>query len=131
MPNALKLTESVSETAREVSLTASYSPPTVVIPSSSGTIAAGVIRGYGSLPLYVIHLGYSRSHDEVRRYLRELSGVDATVEIVDEKYAYKDVAREGSTPPWPCNQYYDLKAFRWWMRDGRGRYDEALFWNIG
>jgi len=134
MPNALKLDESIIETAREV-------PPlalrfdTVVIPISSGTIAAGVIQGIGVGPTYVIHLGYSRSHDQVRRYLNEKSGVaDASLVLVDEKYKYKDTARDGETPPWPCNSYYDLKAFRWWLKSRavtnkyRGL---ALFWNIG
>jgi len=128
MPNALKLTESVVETAREV-------PPgdwdRVIIPASSGTIAAGVIRGMsGRVGTFVIHLGYSRSLDEVRRYLRDASGVpDATVEVIDEGYAYKDVARPGDTPPWPCNAHYDLKAFRWWL--GNRAAGKTLFWNVG
>lgn len=132
MPNALKLGESVTETAKEAERTADGGRFfTVVIPASSGTIAAGVIRGLGSLPLYVVHLGYSRSHDEVLRYIREASGVEATVELVDEGYAYKDQARPGADPEWPCNPYYDLKAYRWWLREGVGRFGEALFWNIG
>lgn len=129
MPNALKLEESVVETAKECPDSPRFE--TVIVPASSGTIAAGVIRGMGSLPLYVVHLGYSRSHDEVRRYLREASGVEATVELIDEGYAYKDQAKPGPTPPWPCNPYYDLKAFRWWLREGRDRFGEALMWNIG
>lgn len=129
MPNALKLPESVEETAKEVPTR--LRATTVVIPASSGTIAAGVIRGLGRGPLYVVHLGYSRSHDEVLRYLRQTSGVDAEIELIDEGYSYKDVAKKGETPPWPCNEYYDLKAFRWWLREGRGRFGEALFWNVG
>lgn len=129
MPNALKLHESVEETAKEVPTR--LRATTVLIPASSGTIAAGVIRGLGRGPIYVIHLGYSRSHEEVRRYLREASGVDARIEIVDEGYSYKDVAKPGDTPPWPCNEYYDLKAFRWWVKEGREGFGEALMWNIG
>lgn len=131
MPNALKLEESVTETARECPRKHDFS--VVVIPSSSGTIAAGVIKGMGRTARYIVHLGYSRSHEEVLRYLRDKSGVpEAEIELIDEGYGYKDQARPGPTPPWPCNPYYDLKAFRWWMREGKDRTrGNALFWNIG
>lgn len=141
MPNALKLEESVAETAKEVPLRHSEwedigdgpRPAWVIIPSSSGTIAAGVVRGFGNTTEYVVHLGYSRSHDEVRKYILETSGIlDAHLTIIDEGYSYKDSARDGPTPSWPCNEYYDLKAFRWWMREGRSQYNgDVLFWNIG
>lgn len=128
MPNALKLEESVTETAKEVPLDRQFE--TVLIPASSGTIAAGVIKGLGAGPRYLIHLGYSRSHEEVLRYLREQAGVsDAEIELIDEGYAYKDIAKPGPTPPWPCNTYYDLKAFRWWMANRNNA--STLFWNIG
>jgi hypothetical protein len=135
IPNALKLEESVAETAREVPRR-TYDQ--VIVPASGGTLAAGVIRGFmengtPTLPRFVVHLGYSRSHGEVLSYLRSASGYqDVEVDLIDEGYEYKDKARPGPTPPWPCNEYYDLKTFRWWMREGAGRYGgETLFWNIG
>jgi hypothetical protein len=147
MPNALKLEETVDETAREVGrLKEDEHYDTVIIPSSSATIAAGVIRGFLTydlecLPRFIIHLGYSRSESAVRSYLSEKVGCgfqDARITIVDEGYSYKDKARPGPTPPWPCNAYYDLKAFRWWMRehalaDGSAvaGFGEILFWNVG
>lgn len=140
MPNALKLDESVTETAKEVPQ--DLNPDFVIIPASSGTIAAGVVKGFTSQiedddrPQFIIHLGYSRSALEVRKYLREKSGLeldDELIEVIDEGYAYKDEAEPGETPPWPCNSYYDLKAFRWWLGH-RERYPDSssvLFWNIG
>lgn len=141
MPNALKLDESVTETCREARSTLETwkgTPPGVVLlPASSGTIAAGVIRGFIEAevcPRFILHLGYSRSHGEVLSYVLKKAGVNADVNIVDENYSYKDEARKGPTPEWPCNSYYDLKAFRWWDREGReqnsGRGD-ALLWNVG
>jgi hypothetical protein len=135
MPNALKLSESVAETAKEVPLRV-YE--WVLIPVSSGTIAAGVISGFCrrilKRPRFILHLGYSRSHDELRAYVAAASGVDlpsGSVVLADEKYHYKDTSRPGPTPPWPCNEYYDLKAFRWWLAN-RGRFPgETLFWNVG
>ena len=142
MPNALKLVESVEETAREVP---DESFDEVIIPASSGTIAAGVILGFSRLvarsdrrgrrvPSFTVHLGYSRSTVEVRKYMEEMTGLSLgdEIRIVDEGYAYKDQARPGPTPPWPCNPYYDLKALRWWFGSARvGTKGRVLFWNIG
>lgn len=130
MPNALKLEESVIETAKECA----GNFQTVVIPASSGTIASGVVRGFGDTPTYIIHLGYSRSHSEVESYIKSKSGFNrCKLILIDEKYAYKDKARPGETPPWPCNEYYDLKAFRWWLEVGiRSNHNgPTLFWNVG
>jgi hypothetical protein len=151
MPNALKLEESVEETAKEVDRTRAairyglfgtagrFDPvrPTfdqILVPASSGTLAAGVMRGFGPGPHYLIHMGYSRSKDELLQYVMEKSGLSsARVTLIDEGYAYKDKAKPGETPPWPCNEYYDLKAFRWWLSTfGSDRYrGSTLFWNIG
>lgn len=135
MPNALKLEESVVETAKEVP---EREFTQVLIPASSGTIAAGVIRGFCAqlpekLPRFVIHLGYSRSEEATVKYLLDASGFDVAdrIEIIDEGYSYKDQARSGETPPWPCNSYYDLKTFRWWLSHRREYSGSTLFWNIG
>ena len=137
MPNALKLDESVTETAKEVDWKWNFDR--VIIPASSGTIAAGVIKGFqqsiedDDTPDFIVHLGYSRSEEATRRYLCDKSGLEVgeLIEIVDEGYSYKDKAREGETPPWPCNEYYDLKSFRWWLRNRQNYSGQTLFWNIG
>jgi len=134
MPNALKLPESVAETAAEVARTAIPNDiNAVLVSASSGTIAAGVIRGLEDRAVAIIvHLGYSRPIDPLRRYLAKMVGWDAGPTIIDEEYEYKDVAHSDFTPPdFPCNQHYDLKAWRWWVREGQDRYGKALFWNIG
>lgn len=135
MPNALKLRESVEETAREAPRLA-FGPTYdyVIVPASSGTIAAGVIKGMGAHPLYIVHMGYTRSGPELLDYMRDQSGLGdlAKIRLIDEEYQYKDKARPGETPPWPCNEYYDLKAFRWHQahRDEFGG-RSVLFWNVG
>ncbi len=144
MPNALKLPEMVSETAAEVRRTLSSgalnhiwgTEMPVLIAISSGTIAAGVIQGFRQAdlrPRFILHMGYDRSQDAVLKYLAgHLGSLEHDyITLVNEGYGYKDVARPGETPPWPCNSHYDLKAFRWWLREGRGRWGEALMWNIG
>jgi hypothetical protein len=134
MPNALKLTESVDETAAEVGRggLANVGWDYVLVPISSGTIASGVIRGLGRGPVYLAHMGYARPSGAALRYLRAASGVgDADIRLIDENYDYKDVSRPGVTPPWPCNVYYDLKAFRWWVAHRAEYRGRVLFWNIG
>ncbi len=135
MPNALKLEESIEETAREVSST--YLFDWVVIPASSATIAAGVVRGFldrkdARAPRFVIHLGYSRSEEAVRTYLAQKARhvLPADTLVIDEGYAYKDKARSGETPPFPCSPYYDLKAFRWILKQ-QSRPEHVLLWNVG
>lgn len=136
MPNALKLDESVTETAKEVPEGKKFDR--VIISASSGTIAAGVILGFSQnyerkyWPEFLVHLGYSRSHDQVYKYLRQKTGIeDLEVTLIDESYNYKDKAKDGETPPWSCNEYYDLKAFRWWMHQPHRQSQSTLFWNIG
>lgn len=142
MPNALKLHESVTETAKEVP---DMEFDWVVISISSGTIAAGVIKGFldwrRQFPKFIIHLGYTRSHDEVTRYLFESTGVEeygmgadmiaSSITLVDEKYQYKDRARGTVIPPWPCNAWYDLKTFQWFLEHREDFSGRVLFWNIG
>lgn len=142
MPNALKLPEMITETAAEVraTLLSTPLPPRmpVLIAASSGTIAAGVMRGFydageGNRP-FLIHQGYDRSESAILDYMIKMSGIPmgtADRFFINEGYSYGDVAKPGPEPLWPCNVYYDLKAFRWWMREGRAQYGRALLWNIG
>jgi 1-aminocyclopropane-1-carboxylate deaminase/D-cysteine desulfhydrase-like pyridoxal-dependent ACC family enzyme len=140
MPNALKLDESVEETAKEVRGEA-LSADVVLIPASSATIAAGVISGFekagrlGDIEV-VVHLGYTRSLDAVRGYLLTKTGVkpeDYNLRIVNEGFAYKDKARIIHDLPFPCNHYYDMKTMDWWLGMARQQYPNkrVLFWNVG
>lgn len=142
MPNALKLPEMITETAAEVRATLRSTPipprMPVIIAASSGTIAAGVIRGFldaGDLHRhFIIHQGYDRPQHAMVSYMGKmasLTGLAVNPTFINEGFAYGDKAPAGPEPLWPCNVYYDLKAFRWWMREGRAQYGEALLWNIG
>jgi len=146
MPNALKLPEMITETVAEVWRTSVPGgwPETVIVSASSGTIAAGVLKGLtevgwprpGVRGNFIVHQGYSRTAQRVADYMGKMIGWDgervrASVSFVDEGYAYGDEARGDTLPPFPCNVFYDLKAFRWWVREGRAKYGEALLWNIG
>lgn len=144
MPNALKLPEMVSETVAEVLRTdIPESVSSVIVAASSATIAGGVIRGLqakGWTGTVYIHMGYSRSHEALMAHVLsfpdqlELNPHQIKLVLVDEGYSYSDKAKPGPTPYWPCNQYYDLKAYRWYMANGRElgiNRGNALLWNIG
>jgi hypothetical protein len=158
MPNGLQLEESVEETADEAAMVSGHQHEidTLVIPCSSGTIAAGVLRGWNDLPIRVIlHLGYSRPAGAfLKSVFHKAGGLFARdplswssescshwidwapnprwwkIEVVDEGYGYCDKAIAGPVPSWPCNPYYDLKAYRWLVRAGLDR-KGVMFWNIG
>jgi hypothetical protein len=140
MPNALKLDETVAETAEEFRRTFEahgklIGDKPILVPASSGTIAAGVDRGLNNLGLanlIIVHMGYSRSAGAMASYIHKMSKAgDLAIRFIDEGYQYKDEAYYGPTPPWPCDKFYDLKAFRWWMAKGRQELGEAVLWNIG
>lgn len=156
MPNALKLPESITENAAEAERTAgavlagTSSPvlpdeegTALVISISSGTVASGVLRGLESMSLLeryrvVLHLGYSRSLAAAQEYIAAQSGLPLErvkgFEFVDEGYGYADAVPLGDPPPFPCNPYYDAKAWRWLTKPSnleRFADHPILFWNIG
>ena len=132
MPNALKLPESVSETAKEVHRTDLTGVDTVAVSISSGTIAAGVVQGLSEVGFtgsIILHMGYSRSRKAVRNYIQKMSGVDASkIILIDECYNYSDMIK-GVTAPFPCNPWYDLKLWVWLLANPF--YGQVLFWNVG
>lgn len=135
MPNALKLRESVEANAAEAFATNTARFRTIILPVSSGTIAAGVIRGViqkGERPNFVIHMGYSRPVHMVSRYIRGHCGSGlGQLWFIDEEYEYKDRARPGPEAPFPSNPYYDLKSWRWMLRQRAEIEHPCLLWNIG
>jgi len=138
LPNALKLQESVDETAIELINTTPESllDNTVWIVSvSSGTIGAGVLKGLLKLNAKVnviVHLGYSRSISQLKGYMEKKSGDLSKLKIffIDEKYSYKDSVK--GNVPFPCNPYYDLKAWNWLINNlDKLKGKKIMFWNIG
>jgi 1-aminocyclopropane-1-carboxylate deaminase/D-cysteine desulfhydrase-like pyridoxal-dependent ACC family enzyme len=143
MPNALKLPESITENAAEAVRTAPHLPGsgTLVISISSGTVAAGVLLGFAQARLLdnynvILHMGYSRSQDATREYIEKAAGLTLgdRIKFIDEGYGYADAAPKNAQAPFPCNKFYDLKAYHWLSTlepeelIGRG---PVVFWNIG
>ena len=144
MPNALKLPESITENAAEARRTAAAGAlpgkGALVLSVSSGTVAAGVLKGLseaGILDYYrvFLHMGYSRSIPTMREYMTRVSGLDLhspRYNFVDEGYGYADGAK--AQVPFPCNPYYDAKAWAWLSKPDQQRRFAGMpvtFWNIG
>lgn len=130
LPNGLQLEESIEETKRVVELTpTSLLGGSWVVSASTGTIAKGVYDGlfdwkYLSIPTaeLIVHLGYSRS-------IKKMQEKMPLSHIIDEGYAYKD--KIDYPCPFPCNPYYDLKAWKWLNEHIEKLADPIVFYNIG
>lgn len=134
LPTGLKLQETIRQTAREVIINTPrlFLRGTWIVSVSSGTIAAGVIQGLDCLGFrgkFIAHMGFSRSIPGMMKYLRQFCFGHFDIQIVDEGYAYKDKIEFKA--PFPCNSYYDLKAWKW-LNENLGQLKSPIiFWNIG
>jgi hypothetical protein len=144
MPNALKLQESIDETAKQVWTVPKqfFADTTWIISISSATIATGVIQGLLQCNAHVkvyLHEGYSRPKNAVMQYIQKsilsqsligTESIDLPIEIIDEGYNYKDAIKFNC--PFPCNPYYDRKAWAWLVNNLQNiKIGKILFWNIG
>lgn len=139
VPNALKVKETIEASALELleftPLELTYG--TWVVSVSSGTICAGVVKGLAQLTggegvKVVAHMGYSRSLEAVHSYISKSADEPELppIEVVDEGYEYKDKV-DNADIPFPCNQYYDAKTWRWLERNVGGLEQPVTFWNVG
>ena len=137
MPNGLQLQETVDATAGEAE---AYTPDdlfsgTWVCSISSGTICAGLIQALRCEDASIIaHMGYHRSMASARNYMLGKAKVDPQVMegrlvLIDEGFQYKQGINEPC--PFPCNEYYDLKAWRWLKDNINFLSRPIVFWNIG
>ena len=142
LPSALKLTETVEETAKEVQTVPDFlfRKAYWIISTSTATVASGVIKGLhqagADRVIAVLHMGYSRPEGSVLKYigkhvpLEELEG-KIKIWFVDEGYEYSQKVEYPC--PFPCNGYYDLKAWKW-LRESVDKLRKSyniVFWNIG
>ena len=124
MPNGLQLEESVEETKKIVSVSPRHVlGGTWLVSASTGTIAKGISEGLEGRAELIVHMGYSRSIEMMRKKV----GLYTTV--VDEGYAYRDSVDYPC--PFPCNPWYDLKAWKWLNENINLLHDPIVFWNIG
>ena len=140
MPNALKLSETVEETAIELEMNTPHNllrDCTWIVSVSSGTIAAGILKGLTRSEaresvVLTVHEGYSRPAEALRKYMFSYmdTDVDYDVNVIDEGYDYKQAVI--CQCPFPCNPYYDRKAWNWLVQNIETiTTKNILFWNVG
>lgn len=135
LPLGLPFPETIEETHLEAERTLQkLEPRTVVVNVGSGTIMAGLLRGFPDAHIIGV-LGRSGSiaskrkdvERKAQRNIGGLLGVDAT--IVDPGWEYTERCEAPS--PFPCHPWYDLKAWDWLTRHAEHLDEPVLFWNIG
>ena len=135
LPLGLPLEESIEETAKEFERVQEHFS-TLVVNVGSGTICAGLIKGMKEGIIYGI---MGRKGDKRRKefsILRKsgkliggLLGDSIEFHLIDLGYEYTDT--EYYECPFPCNPYYDRKAWKWLVDNIDILKRPVLFWNIG
>lgn len=134
LPLGLPFSETVDATAKEFSKHQEYK--SVVVNVGSGTICSGLVKGCvnKSVAIYGImgrtgnvekkKSGILKKSDRIGLYFNDLK-----FNLIDPGYEYTQA--EIFPVPFPCNPYYDRKAWKW-LNDYIDELEQPiLFWNIG
>jgi len=128
LPLGLPLNETVLETFAQARKCIKDFP-TIVVPIGSGTIACGIARAlYRNQRLIGV---MSRTGDVRRKFKFVIKWCEypTHVDIVDPGYPY--TKKVDIKTPFPCNPYYDTKAWQWLLEHEDELEKPILFWNIG
>lgn len=148
LPIGMSFPESVDATAIEYAWTLKkykLRPKHVVACVGSGTIAAGLVRGMAESNAGATLWGILTRDGSVAgklRYMENLVGFPlspggifsalyrVSAELTSSGYEYTQNSK--IDVPFPCNPYYDAKAWEWLMAN-RTLFngEQTLFWNIG
>jgi hypothetical protein len=101
-------------------------------------MAAGVLRGIGKTKaqsrLFGVLCRPAKRIEDKRLIILKgsgaiMGGFSSKLELVDLGYQYTDAVDFSS--PFPCNPYYDKKAWKWTVENCEKLAKPILFWNIG
>jgi len=152
LPNGLRFQETLYEVEKEFcySIEQIILPSSIVINVGSGVMLAGILRGLHTLQLKMEKIIGILAHNELNTEIKKrtilkmagfnqnvfplffsnnLSDITNTFEIVSGNYEYHEKAIANA--PFPCNPYYDLKAFEYLKKNIEYLPKPILFWNIG
>lgn len=132
MPMGLVLSESADAAMRQ---TRTIPPEArggdVVLSVGSGVMLAGVSAGLAvdSHAIYGVSCGMANARQRSRAERVIKAPLAKNVHLLQSGYGYYDEAV--ARAPFPCNRFYDLKAWEWLVRNLDSLRDPILFWNIG
>lgn len=139
IPIGLRVPETVDATGEEwVRTMKTFSPDVTVVPVGSGTIFSGIIKyakeNDGKLIGVMCYTGSigrkSKSvFSKAGKSPLSLMPPAVNVRFVDPGWEYTEYAT--TQCPFPCNEYYDLKAWDWLVNNLDSLKGNILFWNIG
>jgi hypothetical protein len=134
----LPLSETVEATADQwvKTVTQLIRPATTVVPVGSGTVCAGLLRGWKPGDGIIIgvmgrtgDLEHKKESIEARGY--PMGGGLGGSPLVLEDPGWEYTQASTVECPFPCHRYYDLKAWEWLRCRIKGLKDPVLFWNVG
>ena len=139
LPDMLKLTETVNEVSKIVlSIDKSLLSGSIIVSVGSGTIFTGILKGLieqklADSSLFGI-LCANVSTESRYRNINKLLGYynffkKPKVKLINYNYEY--LKPEFYDSPFPCDIYYDRKAWRWLCLNVNKLKQPILFWNIG
>ena len=142
LPQGLPFPETVQEVAKQVKKDKEIfkSVKSIIISTGSGTMTAGVIKGLSEIsanPKVYGVLVSQKSNTEMKKKILAMAGIqdsglfasNINLEIIDAGYEYTQ--KEECECPFPANEYYDRKAWRWLLDHINKVKSPILFWNIG
>jgi hypothetical protein len=145
LEQGLPFEETVEEVAGELCKTpAELLTGTLVSCIGSGTMLAGVLRGLWGLRVNPVVYGVLVSPKDPQKILQNICVKACTpynppgtcslfaspkIHIIDTGAKYEETATVNA--PFPCNAYYDAKAWGWVVQNYAVLKKPVLFWNIG
>ena len=112
-----------------------YDFDNLVVSAGSGVTSVGMIRGFLDLETYfmkrkVYAITTSRIATVIRKFHRHAVYFPTNIIVEDTPYEFYDEMPQFETP-FPCNSFWDKKAW-WWLEQNIERIEGSiLFWNIG
>ncbi len=142
LEHGIPLTETIGEVAEQVKILPKEAlGGTIVTCVGSGIMLSGVIKGLAQHFPGISHRIYGilvapKSIEGKSRFITQHSGVMVSGLLNKNKlklldYGYQYTQKEQCECPFPCNPYYDRKAYKWMVDNLENLKQPILFWNIG
>lgn len=135
--------ETTEETAKQVRLTALDDCKSLVVNVGSGVICAGILNGLSlkglDIPVYGVTCRKYETMPSIEKRISLIfkrSGVFYAGLFGYSNFHFVNSNIDYTTPetfpaPFPCNPYYDRKAWKWLCENYDRLEKPVLFWNIG
>lgn len=144
LPQGLPFQETITEVSAQIVKDKCYPvwDGTIVSCVGSGTMAAGILRGLSLINTHPDYYGIFVAPKNKENMYNKILGManinsygffpnklTANVRLSDLDYEYTEV--ETCDCPFPCNIYYDRKAWKFLIDNIKELKEPILFWNIG